>query len=95
MKHSLIRGVVLLHTKAYRVDQSLSQGRQRTHRCRGGQGEEKAEQTLRRKVSIRWIRRLGTIIDDIVRLLLPIFTKSQVDQINFSKTDIWVERSDF
>jgi len=26
------------------------------------------------------------------RLLLPIFTKSQVDQIDFSKTDIWVER---
>jgi hypothetical protein len=26
--------------------------------------------------------------------LLPIFTKSYVDQIDFSKTDIWVERDE-
>lgn len=26
-----------------------------------------------------------------IRLLLPIFTKSQVEQMNFSYTDIWVE----
>jgi len=29
-----------------------------------------------------------------IRLLLPIFTKSYVDQIDFSKTDIWVERDE-
>jgi len=29
-----------------------------------------------------------------IRLLLPFLTKSQLDQINFSKTDIWVERSE-
>jgi len=29
-----------------------------------------------------------------IRLLLPFFTKLYVDQIDFSKTDIWVVRSE-